>query len=207
MLGLAKHLRVPALVASALLCAGSAHAAPAAPTAANPVYLQLLGGAALGNTVSYYLHGTSIALEPDATDTGQALALTGGVAMLGGLSVEADVLATRRNQNGGTSHYQTTSLMADLKYTAVINDTFSVYGAAGLGYVWYGVTDPFGGDNLTAGDGYQFILGADAKVTSNISLVGEVRYQDTFAAHLVQPANVDLIMPTTAVLTGLQVGF
>jgi opacity protein-like surface antigen len=174
---------------------------------ASSIYVQLLGGAALGNTVTYNDFPSGDPLEPDATKVGYAIAGTVGVVLKHGFSIEADVLDTHRDQDGGTSAYHSTSLMADLKYTLPVNDIFSLYAAAGLGYVWYGVTDPTGGNNPTSGAGYQLIAGANAKVTRNISLVGEVRYQDTFNANYLPLAIVDERAPTTAVLTGVKVGF
>ena len=171
------------------------------------IYVQLLGGAALGNTVTYNDFPSGAPLEPDATKLGYAIAGTVGVVLMHGFSVEADVLNTHRDQDGGTSAYQSTSLMGNLKYTLPVNNVFGLYAAAGLGYVWYGVTDPTGGDNPTSGAGYQFIAGATAKVTRNISLVGEVRYQDTFKANYLPLAIVDERAPTTAVLGGVKVGF
>lgn len=171
------------------------------------IYVQLLGGAALANTVRYYFPNTNIALEPDATKIGSAWAASAGVVVVDGLSIEADILTTHRDQDGGTSHYQTTSLMADAKYNAALGDMFGIYAAVGTGVIWYGVTDPFGGNNLTSGLGYQVILGADAKISANFSLVGEVRFQDTFNANFATPANVDIRMPTTAVLAGAKLSF
>jgi opacity protein-like surface antigen len=171
------------------------------------MYFQLLGGAALGNTVTYNDFPSGDPLEPDATKMGYAIAGTIGVAVMHGFSVEADVLNTHRDQDGGTSAYHSTSVMANLKYTLPVNNIFGLYAAAGLGYVWYGVTDPTGGNNPTSGAGYQFIAGANAKITRNISLVGEVRYQDTFNANYLPLAIVDERAPTTAVLGGIKVGF
>lgn len=162
-------------------------------------YMQLLGGATLSTNFDYN----------DANyDIPSSWALAGVVgAELGidGLSAELDVFAT---QSGAyTSDYKLTTgtVMAALKYTVALNDTFSVYGAVGVGGV-YMLDDSadYGKDIDGWGAGYLLKAGVTAAVAENISLVGEVRYADTFAP--IESMGNEGQHGAAAVLVGLQIG-
>ena len=130
------------------------------------IYVQLLGGVALPHDVTFYL-GTDVdAVDP--TVPGYAVAGTLGVVVYDGLSVEADVLHTFRDEEAdGGDTYATTSLMANLKYTAHLNDMFSVYGAVGVGHIW-----------LSNFDGPRFLRPsslADGDTSLSLALVPRLR--------------------------------
>jgi opacity protein-like surface antigen len=63
-------------------------------------------------------------------------------------------------------------------------------------------------DFIYEGFGYQLIVGAEAKVASDVSLIGEVRYQNGFD-DLEWESNsyAKLSAPVTAVLAGAKFGF
>lgn len=167
----------------------------------NSVYFQLLGGYVAAGEVSFNDGG-------DVYDTvaGWGIAGTVGVVVMDGLSVEADVLHTRRAETPAPYEYYTTSLMANLKYTAELNEMFSLYAAAGLGYIWnIEHYIPTGEEWTASGFGYQVIVGASAQVTDNIALIGEARFQNTFGE--AEGDGFSLGVPTTAVLFGAKVSF
>ena len=172
------------------------------------IYVQLLGGVALPGEVTYYYDG-----DPgDVHDTlaGYALAGTLGVVVVDGFSVEADVLHTSRSEDGGDGYtYSTTSLMGNLKYTAGINDTFGVYGAVGLGYVWATSESPDSkGSYDYTGAGYQLIAGVSAKFADNMSGLLEYRYQNTFEPGVdTDDDYYGFSAPVSTVLAGVKIGF
>lgn len=199
-----------ALLAGAALVtlSGSAFAAdlivdePAAmttPAADTTLYFELLGGAALEGSLNY---------DGDGSDDLPAAGAVAGVIGFGtgieGLSVEADAFYTQRDYSSGPNDYtlKTGTLMADLKYTVNLNDSFAVYGAVGLGGVYLhdeGSTGTVYADSW--GAGYLLKAGVTAKVADQISLVGEVRYANSF--NYIDDEQVG----TTAVLAGVHFGF
>ena len=162
----------------------------------------MLGGVALPGEVQYYDDGD----PQDAYDTlaGYAVAGTLGVVVMDGLSVEADAFYSRREEDNVDLYiYETASLMANVKGTVALNDTFSVYGAAGVGMIW-AVNDAFEYSGL----GYQLIAGVSAKFTDNVSGVLEARYQDGFSPLV--DSNDDasgFSVPVAAVLAGVKFSF
>lgn len=210
------------IAASALLFAPAAYAAdlivdapyvPGVVEASNPsIYVQLLGGAALG-TGTTYVDGLGIDPEDYELLNGYAFAAAVGVVVIDGLSIEADVFHAYRdydpdvNALGDGYSWYSTSLMANVKYSVEVSDMFSVYGAAGLGMI-YG-TDVYPTDSFDhSGPGYQLIVGASAEVADNIAVVGEIRYQDSFSP-LEYDLNPDATedISTTSALVGLKIGF
>lgn len=198
-----------AIAAFALSVAG-AHAAdlivdePAAVVdpVATGFYAQLVGGAALPGVIDYSSSG-----EYDM-DAGWGLGGTLGVTVMDGLSVELDVLHLSRTMSD-YDYYDvaTTSVMGNLKYTIDLNDTFSIYGAAGLGYIFVTETDDDSGDTYHGGGlGYQLIAGVGAKVAENISVIGEYRFQNTFSGSE-QDYGQSVDTPTSAILAGIKLGF
>ena len=169
------------------------------------IYFQLLGGVVQDLPVNYYENGSD---DGDAdTEFGYSFAATAGVVVLDGLSVEADVLYSARDYSYGDETYSTLSLMANAKYTVELNDTFSIYGAVGLGYVWG--TDAWSGNSADYGSfGYQVIAGVGAKLTDNISAVAEYRFQDTFdKSNFEGSGDYGLSIPVSTVLAGLKFSF
>ena len=205
--------------AFALVGASAAHAAdlimdtaPVEPVATSitdgGVYVQLLGGLVQDLDTTFYQGG--IAIGGSGTKYGYGVAGTVGVVVMDGLSVEADVLHTSRDfadaDNG--EFFTTTSLMGNLKYTVALNATFSVYGAAGLGYIWG--TDQWPGVQQNYnGFGYQLIAGASAVLTDNITGLVEYRYQNQFDSTHNDPDNslYGLAIPTSTILAGLKLSF
>lgn len=141
---------------------------------------------------------------------GYAFAATAGVRVVDGLSVEADVLRTSRNSNepAPLTPYSltSTSVMVDAKYTAALNDMFSVYGGVGVG--WIRIDNSLLLPDFYSGLGYQLIGGVAAQVADHVSLVGEARFQSTFAP-AVYSADPDYVIsaPTATVMVGVKVGF
>ena len=196
-----------ALLAGAALVtlSGSAYAAdlivdePAAmttPAADTTLYFELLGGAALEGSLEYNDDSS------DDLDAGGAIAgVVGFGTGIEGLSVEADAFYSQRDY---LSDYTLTvgTLMADLKYTVNLNDSFAVYGAVGLGGVYLKDESSSGtvyADNW--GAGYLLKAGVTAKIADQVSLVGEVRYANSFDYIDGEQAG------TTAVLAGVHFGF
>lgn len=172
--------------------------------ASNPsIYLQLLGGAVAGGEVNYF-NGSDNIYEFDA---GWALAGTVGVYVLEGLSLEGDVFATRREESSTPGNFVTSvSVMANAKYRLPVSDSVGVYAAAGLGLVTVDSLE-IGTDYVYSGPAYQLILGADVQVAGNVSIVGEVRYQDSLDFLESNDTSVVLGAPTFAALAGVKFGF
>ena len=144
----------------------------------------------------------------DDTDFGYSIAATAGVVVVDGLSIEADLLYSSRDYaHDDVNTYSTLSLMANAKYTVALNDTFSVYGGVGLGYVW-GKED-WSSDAADYGSfGFQVIAGVGAKLTDNITAVAEYRFQDTFdKSNYKGSGDYGLSIPVSTVLAGLKFSF
>jgi opacity protein-like surface antigen len=158
--------------------------APMAPASGGmSIYAQLLGGVALSGDLEVFDDGDLA--YTDTFDPGWAVAGTVGVVVMDGLSAELDVLHTSRGDpTDPDDGLETTSFMGDLKYTAALNEMFSLYGAAGVGLIRiHEIEDAdVPGEYFYSGFGYQLIVGASAQVTDNVALVGEFRHQDTFGA-------------------------
>lgn len=173
------------------------------------VYVQLLGGTASGDITLHDLQipGLSPVYE---MDLGYALAGTVGVVVMDGVSVEADVLHTSRTYTISPDDTQdTTSLMANLKAEMALNDMFSVYGAVGVGVV-HSVTFATAATDEYSGFGYQLIGGVSAALTDSVSLIGEVRLQNSFGA--MDPDNPSHQYtidggPLVTAMTGLKISF
>jgi len=169
------------------------------------IYVQLLGGGALAGSGDTYFNG--VYASTSDIDAGYAIAGTIGVVVMDGISVEADVLYTKRDFTGNDNTNSSTSLMGNLKYTAQLNDMFSVYGALGVGLIGY--EQAFVNDAFTqSGLGYQVIAGVGAKLTETISAVAEYRHQNTFDRVVSEEnSSVSYQIPTSAVLVGVKLAF
>lgn len=175
------------------------------PAADTTLYFELLGGASLQGTLVYDNGSGS-----DDVPAGGAIAgVIGFGTGLEGLSVEADAFYTQREYSDGDYTLSTGTLMADLKYTINLNDTFGIYGAVGLGGVYLNDEDTGGGTTYVDGWGAGYLLkaGVTAKVADQISLMGEVRYTNTFEPVSGEPGHDDEQIETTAVLVGVHFGF
>lgn len=169
--------------------------APAADTA---LYFELLGGASLEGTLNY--------TESDSDDlpaTGAFAGVIGFGTSIEGLSVEADAFYAERDYGNDAFTIETGTLMGALRYTVNLNDAFAVYGAIGLGGVY--INDQ-GIDGTTFyvdawGAGYLLKAGVTARVADQISLVGEVRYANSF--DFIDTEQVGI----AAVLAGVHFGF
>jgi len=144
----------------------------------NGLYIELLAGAALPGTYEY------TDPDPSSYDIPLGGAVAGVIGFdtgLGGLSVEGDVFASQRDYGSWT--LTTATAMAALKFTAELDDTFAVYGAAGLGGFYLHDEDQDGSDVWIDGWGLGYLLkaGVTAQVADNVSLVGELRYANSFA--------------------------
>lgn len=170
------------------------------------VYMQLLGGVELG-TADVFNDGSDD--FDNEFDVGPALAATLGVVIQDGLSVELDGLYTYRNNSDVDDSYNSSaSIMGNVKYTVDL-DTWSLYGAVGIGYIHY--WDQFNGGDVGefGGFGYQLIAGAGFDLTEDMTLIGEVRYQNTFAPaeYLTTDDPFTIDVPTVSLLAGVKIGF
>ena len=180
-----------------------------APAAEPSIYVQLLGGGVAALDTDYYEGG--ILNDTYVTEPGFALAATLGVVVMDGLSLEADVMYSKRSYADPYPDDTTESLsfMGNVKYTVPVGDQFAIYGAVGLGHITISEyatsidqTDDY------SDFGYQFILGAAMDVTENAALVAEVRYQDTFSpAGWVEDDFYEMDAPNLSLLAGVKFGF
>ena len=173
----------------------------------SPFYVQLLGGATLGNKISYYDYGSFD--KDDSMEAGYAIDGAIGVTVWDSLSVEADLFHSRRLFEGEDKYgVATTSFMGNLKYDFALNDTFGVYVGGGLGYIWAHEGGDYDSEWDYNGFGYQLMAGVTAKLSANISAVAEYRYQATFG-QLDDPENhpYSIELGTSSVLAGLKISF
>jgi len=160
--------------------------------AANGLYIELLAGVALPGTYEY--------TDPDpySYDIPLGGALAGVIGFdtgIGGLSVEGDVFASQRDYDSWT--LTTATAMAALKYTVDLDDTFAIYGAVGLGGFYLHDEEQDGSDVWVDGVGLGYLLkaGVTAQVADDISLVGELRYANSFAP-------IEYVVPDSDTNTG-----
>lgn len=183
--------------------AGGTKPAPMMPTMPG-VYVDVYGGAALADTQTW---GYPDPYTTDDINLGSALGGAVGMSTgVDGLAIEADLFHTQRTTDSGSDYIvSTTSLMINGKFNFHLSDTFDVYAGAGLGgiYLHYQYGSP---SDIYAGwgAGYQFMIGAKAKVTDNIFLTGELRHQDSFGQINTQNGYTNRA-PVNAVLIGLQI--
>jgi opacity protein-like surface antigen len=177
---------------------------PVAVSASPSIYVQLLGGAALGLDVDFFEDGIND--ESYTMDTGLAAAATLGVVVMDNIAVEGDLYWTDRVFTTEPDYdLSTLSAMINVKAFLPVNEMFTLYGAVGVGYISYGVNPDEGNYN---GWGYQLIAGATADLTENIAVVGELRYQSGFGE--IPFENDDrygIEAPTASALVGLKFSF
>lgn len=164
-------------------------------------YLQVFGGATLPGAVD--IEGGGVWDTAPGWAWGAAL---GVETPLPGVAVELDYYSTHAEIDGVGYDAETASLMANVVYTADLNDTFGVYGGAGLGIIR--ANDDDGAGNSTFDDvhaGYQLKAGIIARVTPNVGVVAEYRWQDSFGRFDNDASAFNPISyPTSAVLAGLR---
>jgi opacity protein-like surface antigen len=201
---------LPAAALLLVATTGGAFAADFVPTPssaaaiADPVrsglYVILLGGVSLPGTLDFD-PGVNFDLEAGYAVGGAIGWQTG----LGGLSLEIDFMQTRHQLAvQADTFFGTRTLMANAKYTFWLNDSFDVYAGAGLGA--YGITSQQvpGAVDIEWASGYQVMVGADMKLTENLSALAEYRYQNSF-----EPIDIDgpAFVGNSALLAGLKYQF
>lgn len=178
---------------------------PPAVVASPSIYVQLLGGAAVGLDVDFFEAG--ILDSSYEMDIGGAAAASIGVMVMENLAIEGDVLWTDRVFTTEPDYdLSTLSVMVNVKAFLPLADMFTLYGAVGVGHISYSVNPQDSGDY--GGFGYQLIGGVSADVAENIAIVGEVRFQDTFSE--APDTDFDLFgirAPTVSVLGGVKLSF
>lgn len=174
------------------------------PGSAN-IYVQLLGGFTAALDTTYFEGG---AITDYNTEAGFAVAATLGIVVMEGLSVEGDVMYSKRGyaEPFGDDTTASLSVMGNVKYTAQIGDQFAIYGAIGLGHI--SISEFAVYPYYYSGLGYQLILGAAMDLTESASLVAEVRYQNTFSpAEWEVDGNDTIDAPNLSLLAGVKFGF
>ncbi|WP_417307959.1 outer membrane beta-barrel protein [Devosia sp.] len=191
-------LSMPALAADLIIDTPAPMAM--APAHETGVYAEFLGGAALPATMIYDTDD-----EYDYAAGWAVAGVLGFATGIDGLSLEGDLFyASRDSSPDENDEYNVTtaSAMAALKYTVDLNDTFSVYGAVGLGGVY--LRDEEIGGAVEAegwGAGYLLKAGVTAQVADAVSLVGEIRHVESFERI------DDEQIGTTSVLAGVKFDF
>jgi len=172
--------------------------AAVAPSDWGSLYVEFYAGARLSGTSTYY----DVPTEYDML-AGPALGVSVGVGTpIPGLSAGLDVMWTSAEYDYGGEFLHTLSAMGELEYAVPLNDTFEIYGAAGLGLINITFEDSFGTTWSGSGAGYQVAVGVRANVLENVSVFAEVKHQDSFGA--VDVDGDDVTSPTTNVLVGLR---
>jgi len=173
------------------------------------IYIEALGGASLPGKLEFFHPAPNGVGE---LEVGAAFAGVVGLATgIDGLAAEFDVFYTGRdytmlppNLDGTTTM---TTIMADLKYTVDLTDTFSLYGAAGVGVLRLQDSDSTGPFTDGWKTGYVLKVGAATAIADNLSLVGELRYMNSFEYfEAISPTDDRSRAATSAALIGLRFG-
>lgn len=199
---------VPAVLAAGPIVAGPGLAATAT-QASRQIYIEALGGVSLPGKLEFFHPAPNGVGE---LEVGAAFAGVVGLATgIDGLAAEFDVFYTGRdytmlppNLDGTTTM---TTIMGDLKYTVDLTDTFSLYGAAGIGVLRLQDSDSTGPFTDGWKTGYVLKVGAATAIANDLSLVGEVRYMDSFEYfEAISPTDDRSHAATSAALIGLRFG-
>ena len=195
----------------AVLFAALTLASPAAAQSMLPdIYAKVFGGVTLADNLAY---------ESPATyyDTDAGTAFGGAIGFdtpIDGLSVEADILHSSAEYTGAGGNYLAgTSVMGNLVYTALLNETFALYGGVGAGAIFVHYDTPINSfyDADGIAPGFQFIAGASAALTEQLDLFAEYRYQGTFGDVTMTRTSDSYTYPLefkrSAVLAGLKIDF
>lgn len=169
-----------------------------APADWGSLYVEFYGGVRLAGTSTYYdTHDEYDMLA------GPAFGASVGVGTpVPGLTAGLDLMWTSAVYEGSDDEFLNTfSAMVEAEYAVPLNDTFEIYGAAGLGVV--NITYDFPGDSFSdTGAGYQVAVGVRANLLENVAVFAEVKHQDTFG--YVDLNGDDVSSPNTNLLVGLR---
>ena len=166
------------MAAAALLISG---AAASAQTTDGRLNFSVLGGWAShpGLTLG--------ASRPDGGDGFNAGARVsydmGGMLPMSGFSVDADYFYNRADYaSGSPGRLDSSSFMANLTYHAPLNETWNVYGGAGLG----AVNDSLGGSLKGSSTvfGWQALGGLEYQYSPGMAMFAEYRYQNAHDANI-----------------------
>jgi opacity protein-like surface antigen len=167
-------------------------------------YVEVFGGATLAGS-SYYEYASS------GSDYDMDAGLTYGAAVgvmtpIQGLAVEIEAMRSGGKYTGYDYGVDNYSLMLNAEYSVPLSDMFSLYAGAGVGVIKT-VYDTEDYDDYYSGTGmgYELTAGVSAKITDNLSLFGEVKYQSPFED--IDANDVFINYPTTNVLAGLRLSF
>lgn len=189
-----------ALAAALVLVPSAGFAASAKPAAApaqmiDNFWVDIYGGERLANTLLW--NGGSYDLS-----AGQTFGATFGMGLGNGLAIDADVMEVNSCYIGGcpSDVLNSTSFMADIDYTAWLSDSFGIYGGAGLGFIRLN----YDNSDYGTGAGGQVKAGVIAKLSDNVSIFGEAKFQEAFGT--VQTGPDQIQDANTSILAGLRFG-
>jgi opacity protein-like surface antigen len=161
-------------------------------------FFDIYGGATLPGTSTYNNDGYDYDMLAGAAFGAAA----GFYTPVPGLAFKLDVMhsgAEYADYNYGVYNF---SVMAVGEYAAELNDTFSLYGAFGVGAVHVRY---YSDDYQGWGAGYEAAIGARAKIAEGISAFGELKYVGSFDD--VAAGVNDINYPTLNALVGLRFSF
>lgn len=127
-----------------------------------------------------------------------------------GLSLEIDLTSSRAFYVGEQNALEATLGMANAVYSLPVNESFSVYGGAGLGYAFVlddCITSDVYDSSGSAAAGQVFI-GAEVTVAEGLSFFGEARYQTALGRVTVTdnlPDTYGVDYARTALLAGIKI--
>ncbi len=158
-------------------------------------YLEVYGGATLAVDSSY--DGVDYPM-----DWGPAVGVALGMQTpVEGLAVELDLMYAGAEYSDYDYGVYNTALMANAVYTVPLNDTFELYGQAGLGIVNVTYADDYSG----LGAGFNVAAGARMELTEGVKAFTELKYTSTFSD--VDADGQDIGYPLATALVGLRFEF
>ncbi len=172
-------------------------------------YIQVVGGISKENESG--LDWDYIANVPMDQGTAFGVAL-GMETPVDGVSVEIDALRSGATYAGFPNYLNATTVMGNVDYSAILNDSLSFYGGLGAGVVRlnYDNGDNISPDSNGNGLGWQAFAGAELAVADHLSLTLEVRHQQAFETIEVTPdvgSAYDIEYARTVMLAGVLVSF
>ena len=158
-------------------------------------YLEVYGGATLPGDSTYY--GTDYEMH-----WGPAIGVALGMQTpIEGLAVELDAMYAGAEYDCCDYGVYNASLMANAVYTVPLNDTFELYGQAGLGFVSLTYADDYTG----IGAGYNVAVGGRVSLMEGLKAFTELKYTNTFGE--VDADGYDVGFGTLNALVGLRMEF
>jgi len=141
-------------------------------------YIQVMGGISKKNEDG--LDWWSFSNVPMAQGTAFGVAL-GMETPVEGVSVEIDTLRSGATYAGFPNYVNATTVMGNVDYSAILNNSLSFYGGLGAGVVMlnYDKADD-NSDSNGNGLGWQAFAGAELAIADHLSLTLEVRHQQAF---------------------------